>query len=98
MRILGTLHGGILCDICDAAMGIALATTLEDDQSFTTMELKINFFRPVWTSKLTAEATVIQRGKTTAYVECTVTHENTKLVAKASSTCMILNGQRAQGR
>ena len=95
---MGTLHGGILCDICDAAMGISLATTLEDDQSFTTMELKINFFRPVWTSKLTAEATVIQRGKTTAYVECTVTHENNKLVAKASSTCMILNGQRAQGR
>jgi uncharacterized protein (TIGR00369 family) len=95
---MGTLHGGILCDISDAAMGISLATTLEPDQSFTTMELKINFFRPVWTSKLTAEAKVIQRGKTTAYVECTVTDENGKLVAKASSTCMILHGDRAAGR
>ena len=95
---MGTLHGGVLCDISDAAMGISLATTLEADQSFTTMELKINFFRPVWTSKLTAEARVIQRGKTTAYVECTVTDENNKLVAKASSTCMILHGERAHGR
>ncbi|HEY2117751.1 MAG TPA: PaaI family thioesterase [Candidatus Acidoferrum sp.] len=95
---MGTLHGGILCDISDAAMGISLATTLEPNQSFTTMELKINFFRPVWTSKLTAEANVIQRGKTTAYIECTITDENNKLIAKASSTCMILHGDRAHGR
>jgi len=95
---MGTLHGGILCDIADAAMGISLATTLEPDQSFTTMELKINFLRPVWISKLTAEANVIQRGRTTAYVECKVSDENEKLVAKASCTCMILHGDRATGR
>src|SRR5215469_2742049 len=45
---MGTLHGGILCDIADAAMGMALASTLAPDESFTTVELKINFFRPVW--------------------------------------------------
>jgi uncharacterized protein (TIGR00369 family) len=95
---MGTLHGGILCDISDAAMGIALASTLEAGQSFTTMELKINFFRPVWTTKLTAEAMVIQRGKTTAYVECVVKDENDKLIAKSCSTCMILHGDRAAGR
>jgi uncharacterized protein (TIGR00369 family) len=44
----GTLHGGVLCDIADAAMGIAFASTLAPDESFTTVELKINFFRPVW--------------------------------------------------
>ena len=43
---MGTLHGGILCDIADAAMGIAFASTLATDESFTTIELKINFFRP----------------------------------------------------
>ena len=95
---MGTLQGGILCDICDAAMGISVASTLEREQSFTTMELKINFFRPVWNSKLTAEATVIRRGKTTAYVECAVTDEDRKLVAKASSTCLILDGKHAEGR
>src|SRR6202162_1920376 len=44
---MGTVHGGILCDIADAAMGIAFASTLAPDESFTTVELKINFLRPV---------------------------------------------------
>jgi uncharacterized protein (TIGR00369 family) len=44
---MGTLHGGILCDIADAAMGMAFASTLAPGESFTTIELKINFFRPV---------------------------------------------------
>jgi uncharacterized protein (TIGR00369 family) len=95
---MGTLHGGILCDIADAAMGIAVGSSIEPGQSFTTVELKINFFRPVWSTKLTAEGTIVQRGKTTAYVECTVKDEAGKLVAKASSTCMILHGERASGR
>ena len=41
---MGTLHGGILCDIADAAMGIAFASTLAPEESFTTVELKINSF------------------------------------------------------
>src|SRR5207245_11654340 len=59
---MGTLHGGILCDIADAAMGIAFASTLAPDESFTTVELKINFFRPVWQSQLKAERTGLLRG------------------------------------
>src|ERR1700704_6090301 len=51
---MGTLHGGILCDLADAAMGIALASTLAEGESFTTLELQINFLRPVWNAKLTA--------------------------------------------
>ena len=49
------MHGGVLCDIADAAMGIAFASTLAPDESFTTVELKINFFRPVWQAQLKAE-------------------------------------------
>ena len=45
---MGTLHGDILCDVADAAMGMAFVTTLATDESFTTMLLAINFFRPVW--------------------------------------------------
>src|SRR6201997_815835 len=70
---MGTLHGGILCDIADAAMGLAFASTLAPDESFTTVELKINFLRPVWQAELKAEGTVVQRGRTMGYVECTVT-------------------------
>jgi uncharacterized protein (TIGR00369 family) len=95
---MGTLHGGILCDVADAAMGVAFASTLEPGQSFTTIELRINFFRPVWSSLLTAEAIVAHRGKTTGYVECSVKDDNGKLVAKSTSTCMALSGDRAAGR
>src|SRR5271169_1656237 len=80
---MGTLHGGILCDIADAAMGIAFASTLAPDESFTTVELKINFFRPVWNSLLKADAKVVRRGSKIGYVECEITDEQDRLVAKS---------------
>jgi uncharacterized protein (TIGR00369 family) len=95
---MGTLHGGILCDIADAAMGIAFASTLAPEESFTTVELKINFLRPVWQAQLRAEGTVVRRGQTIGYVECAITDEQDRLVAKASSTCMVLRDQKAAGR
>jgi uncharacterized protein (TIGR00369 family) len=95
---MGTLHGGILCDIADAAMGIAFATTLAPNESFTTVELTINFFRPVWEAELKAVATLVQRGRSIGYVECEITDEQNRLIAKASSTCMVLQGEKALGR
>ncbi len=95
---MGTLHGGVLCDLVDAAMGFAFASTLDHAESFTTMDLHIHFFRPVWKARLRAEARVIQRGKNAGYIECDVQDENGKLVAKASSRCMVLRGDEAKGR
>jgi uncharacterized protein (TIGR00369 family) len=95
---MGTLHGGILCDIADAAMGMAFVSTLGPNESFTTVELKINFFRPVWKAQLRAEGKVAQRGKTIGYVECEVTDEKGRAIAKASSTCLVLRGADAAGR
>ena len=95
---MGTLHGRILCDIADAAMGMAFASTLAPEESFTTVELKINFFRPIWQAQLKAEGTVVQRGRTIGYVECDITDEENRLVAKAASTCMVLRGQKSAGR
>jgi hypothetical protein len=66
--------------------------------SFTTVELKINFLRTVWQAQLKAEGTVVRRGGTIGYVECTITDEKSRLVAKAASTCMVLRGQKAAGR
>jgi uncharacterized protein (TIGR00369 family) len=95
---MGTLHGGVLCDIADAAMGIAYASTLEDGESFTTLELKINFLRPVWKEKLRAVGKVVKRGKVVGMVECDVTNSGGALVARSSSTCMVLRGDMARGR
>jgi uncharacterized protein (TIGR00369 family) len=56
---MGTLHGGVLCDVADAAMGMAWAATLGEGETFTTLELQINFVKPVWTGKLTATGRVV---------------------------------------
>src|SRR3954468_11522039 len=91
---MGTLHGGVYCDLADAAMGYAYAATLGDHESFTTVELKINFLRAVRAGKLTAEARVVKAGATLGYVECDVADQSGKLVARASSTCMKLRQDR----
>ena len=95
---MGTLHGGVLCDLADAAMGMAFVSTLASDESFTTMALSINFFRPVWNARIRAEARVITRGKNVGYVECEVTDQDGKKVAKAHSTCFVLRGENAKQR
>ena len=95
---MGTVHGGILCDLADAAMGYAFATTLGPGESFTTLELKINFLRPVFDEKLTAKAKVTHRGRTVGMVEFDVISEAGKVVARGSSTCTVLSGEAARGR
>ena len=78
---MGTVHGGILCDIADAAMGAAFATTLDEDESFTSLDLRIDFLRPVWETTLTAEAEVRDRGRAVGLVECAVRDGEGRLVA-----------------
>ena len=95
---MGTVHGGVLCDIADAAMGIAYAATLDEDETFTTLELKINFLKPVRTGPLVATGRVVKGGRSIGLVECDVVDDKDRLVARASSTCMTLRGEQAVGR
>jgi uncharacterized protein (TIGR00369 family) len=92
---LGTLHGGVFCDIADAAMGMAYISSLEEGESFTTLELKINFLKQVRTGRLAAAAKVVKGGKTVDLVECDITDATGALVARASCTCLTLRGARA---
>lgn len=95
---MGTLHGGILCDVADAAMGMAFVTTLQPHESFTTMSFTINFFRPVWQAKLRFDARVVNRSTNTGYLECDITDQDAKRVAKAASMCTVLRGDQARTR
>lgn len=95
---MGTLHGGILCDISDAAMGYAFASTLAEDELFTTMDIKLNFLKPIFKSKLRAEGKIIKKGSTVGLLECHVYDEKQSLVAHSTSTCMILKGHSAGKR
>jgi uncharacterized protein (TIGR00369 family) len=95
---MGTVHGGILCTLADSAMGMAFASTLDPGETFTTLEVKINFLRPVFDGTLFADAKVVHRGRSVGMVECDVTAEDGKLVARAVSTCSVLRGEMAKGR
>ena len=95
---MGTIHGGVIGDVADAAMGFAYFTTLEPGESFTTLELKINFLRPFWTGTLLAHGKVVHRGRTVGMTECDVVDADGRLIARASSTCMTLRGEAAAGR
>jgi uncharacterized protein (TIGR00369 family) len=95
---MGSLHGGVLCDVTDAAMGMAYASNLLEGETFTTLELKINFIKPVWNAHLRAIANVVKQGKTVGMVECDVIDDKNQLIARASCTQMTLRGEQATGR
>jgi uncharacterized protein (TIGR00369 family) len=95
---LGTLQGGILCVLADGAMGAAYVALLEDGESFATLELKMNYLKPVWSGRVVANAEVIRAGRTIGLVECRITDESGSLVAHSTSTCITLRGEQAAGR
>jgi uncharacterized protein (TIGR00369 family) len=86
---MGTLHGGLFCDLADVAIGAALATVTADGESFTTLELHMSYFLSVVDGRLTAHARVIRRGRGTAHLECDLEDGEGRLVARASSVCAI---------
>ena len=94
----GTVHGGLLCELADAAIGTAHSTVIEENESFTSLEFKINFFRPVWKDTLKAIAKPVQSGKTIIVYNCEIKSKDGKTVALASSTVMTLRGEKAIGR
>lgn len=87
---MGSVHGGIIGDLADIAMGYAVISTLGKDETFTTIEMKVNFLRPAFREKLRCQARVDSRGKTIAYAVADVVNDDGKLVAKAVSTNLIV--------
>jgi len=86
----GTMHGGVMVDIADAAMGIAVASTLKPDEDMTTIELKMSFMRPHVKGQLVAEGTIAKRGRRIAFTEAVLTNVKKEIVAKCSGTWLIM--------
>ncbi|HYC89962.1 MAG TPA: PaaI family thioesterase [Thermoanaerobaculia bacterium] len=83
---LGTVHGGVFCDIADMAMGVALASVAEEGEFFITLQMQMSYFLPVVEGRLSAHARVIRRGRTSAHMECDLEDGEDRLVARA--TCV----------
>ncbi|WP_224368076.1 PaaI family thioesterase [Hyalangium versicolor] len=95
---MGTIHGGVLVDLADLAIGTAHWTTLEEGESFTTVDLQINFFRPIWEEKIRAVVKPVNRGRTFSRYVCDVLKADGKLIAQVTSTVTTLRGDGAKGR
>jgi uncharacterized protein (TIGR00369 family) len=94
----GTVHGGLLCELADAAIGTAHSTLMAEGESFTSIDLKATFVRPVWRSRLCARAWAEHRGRTVSHYRCDIEREDGKTVASIASAVMTLRGEHAQGR
>lgn len=91
---IGSVHGGLACTLFDSAMGCAVHSALPAGVGYTTIELKVNFLRPisVQTGKLSCEGTTIHVGGRIATAEARLTDEAGKLYGHATTTCMIFRG------
>ena len=89
---LGTVHGGVISTLLDTAAACAVHTTLAVGELYTSVDLTVKFLRPVTIESglLACEGTVIQRGRRTALAQAQLTDSAGRLVAHATSTCLIM--------
>ena len=97
---IGMVHGGFAATLLDSAMGCAVQTTLPAGMGYTTLEVKVNYARPITrdTGPVVAEATVVHRGRTVATAEGRLIAEQSgKLLAHGTTTCLVFaaDGQPA---
>ncbi|MEV4638966.1 PaaI family thioesterase [Actinoplanes sp. NPDC049548] len=94
---LGTVHGGVLSTLLDTAAACSVHSTLPAGVGYTSLDLTVKFLRPVTVAsgRLTTTGTVLQRGRRTALAEARMTDAAGRLVAHATSSCMILEAAGA---
>ena len=92
LNLLATVHGGWTAAVLDTAMGLSNLTLLPNDQSFTTLDLRINYLRPVTlqTGEVVAEGGVINAGRRVAYCEAKLMDFSGKLLAHGTGSCLII--------
>ena len=91
-NLIGTVHGGWAAAVLDSALALSTLSTLEADQAFTTVDIRINYLRPltVETGEVRAEGRVLQGGRRLAYCEARLTDSAGKLIAHGTGSCLIL--------
>lgn len=91
-NLIGTVHGGWAAAVLDSALALAALSTLEPDQGFTTVDIRINYLRPLTaeTGEVRAEGRVLQAGRRLAYCEAKLTDPAGKLICHGTGSCLIL--------
>jgi uncharacterized protein (TIGR00369 family) len=90
-NLIGTVHGGWAASILDTALALSVLSTLDAEQSFTTVDIRINYLRPltVETGPVRAEGRVLQSGRRLAYCEAHLTDMGGKLICHATGSCLV---------
>jgi len=87
---MGTLHGGVILDLADVAMGVAMATVLEEGEGFATLQTSVAYLRAVVAGRLEARARLVHRGRTVGHLECDVVDDGDRALARVTSVCAIV--------
>lgn len=89
---IGLIHGGLVCTLLDSVTGCAVQSTLPAGVGYTSIEIKVNYLRPVHghTGEMVAHGWVTKPGRRVAFAEGDVCDAEGKLLATASSTCLIM--------
>jgi len=97
---LGTVHGGVMATLLDSALGCAVQSMLPAGTSYTTLELKVNYLRPVTakTGTVYCEGKIIHLGGRIATAEARLTDAGGKLYAHGTTTCIILRPSSSSGQ
>lgn len=91
---MGIVHGGVFCDLADAAMGVAFAAVLDEGESFVTLQLSASYVRSIREGRLVATGRVVQKGRSAGHAEAEVFADG-RLIARFSSTCLVVRDARA---
>lgn len=86
---MGIVHGGVLCDLADAAMGVAFADGLQEGESFVTLQLAATYLCSIQEGRRIATGRVLQKGKAAGHAEAEVMDIEGRLVARFSCTCLV---------
>ncbi|PRI10448.1 PaaI family thioesterase [Leucobacter massiliensis] len=96
-NLIGSVHGGFFATVLDTVCGCAVHTTLPAGVGYTSLEIKVSFLRPITadTGPVTAHGWVTKRGKGVAFADADIRDQNGRVLATASSTCLIIHPRAA---
>ena len=91
-NLLGSVHGGWAAAILDTALALSTLSTLDETQIFTTVDIRINYLRPLTkeTGEVRAEGRVLQGGRRLAYGDARLTDRAGKLICHGTGSCLIM--------
>ena len=95
---LGIAHGGLAATLLDTATGCAINAMMPAGRVFTTLEMKINYVRPITADAgvIRCEGTVIHAGSRVATAEGRIVDKTGKLYAHGTATCMLFRSQNRE--